>query len=54
MYGDICCSNEACPHLNDIGCCTDINAKCDYSKQRNNALLNYMLDDDKSVELELK
>ena len=54
MTGEVCCSNENCPYINDIGCCTDINAKCDYSKQRNEALLHYMFDDDRTVEFELK
>ena len=36
----------------DIGYCTDINAKCEYSKQRNDALLHYMFDGDKKVEFE--
>lgn len=53
MTGDICCSNEECPHLNDIGCCTDINAQCKYSKQKSDTLLHYAFEDDKEVEIEL-
>lgn len=52
-FGDICCINEECPHINDIGCCTDINAECKYSKQKSDALLHYAFEDDKEVEIEL-
>lgn len=54
MTGEVGCSNENCPNINDIGCCTDVNAKCEYSEQRNDALLHYMFVDDKSVEFELR
>ena len=37
MYGDVICNNEDCPYIDDIGNCTNINAKCKYEKQRNDA-----------------
>ncbi|WP_143318735.1 hypothetical protein [Clostridium sp. HBUAS56010] len=54
MKGDVCCTNTNCQHLNCVGCCTNVNAKCKYQNQRNDALLHYMFDDDKSVEFEIK
>ena len=54
MTGDVCCTKIDCPHINCVGCCTDINAKCEYSQQRNDALLHYMFDDDKEVEIQLR
>lgn len=54
MTGDICCSNEKCPHLNDIGYCTDINAQCKYSKQKVEAFLHYAFEGDKEVAIELR
>lgn len=35
MYGDVICDKEDCPFIDDIGNCTNINAKCEYEKQRN-------------------
>lgn len=56
MTGDICCTKDDCPHLNDIGYwyCTDINVTCEYSKQKSDALLHYSFDGDKEVEIELR
>lgn len=54
MYGDIICDNESCPYIDDIGNCTDINAKCKYKKQKGDAILNYAFADDKSVEFVFK
>lgn len=54
MTGDICCTKDDCPHLNDIGYCTDINVTCEYSKQKSDALLHYAFDGDKEVEIELR
>lgn len=54
MTGDICCANEDCPYINDIGCCTDINVQCKYSKQKSDAFLHYAFDGDKEVEIELR
>ena len=54
MTGDICCPNDTCPYVNDIGLCTDTNAKCAYEKNRNDALLKYMFEDDKEVTMELR
>lgn len=42
MFGDVCCPSDDCPHLDCIGRCTDINAKCAYEKQRREALLRCM------------
>lgn len=52
--GDVCCTKDDCPHINCIGCCTDINAECKYSSQRNDALLHYAFEDDKEVEIVLR
>lgn len=54
MYGDVICDNESCPYIDDIGNCTDINAKCKYEKQRNDAVLHYAFADDKPVEIVLR
>ncbi len=54
MYGDVICDNENCPYIDDIGNCTDINAKCKYEKQRNDAVLHYAFADDKPVEISLR
>lgn len=54
MTGDICCPKENCPYINDIGCCTEINAKCEYEKQRFDALLHYGFADDKPVTMEIR
>lgn len=54
MTGYICCSNEECPHLNDIGCCTDINVQCKYSKQKVDAFLHYAFEGNKEVAIELR
>jgi len=35
MYGDVICDKEDCPFIDDIGNCTNINAKCENEKQRN-------------------
>ena len=34
MTGDVCCTKEDCPHIDDMGICRNINAKCEYEKQR--------------------
>ena len=54
MYGDVICDNEGCPYIDDIGNCTDINAKCKYERQRNDAVLHYAFADDKPVTMELR
>ncbi len=51
MYGDVICDNENCPYIDDIGNCTDINAKCKYEKQRNDAVRHYAFANDKPVEI---
>lgn len=53
MNGDVCCPSDECPHLDCIGCCTDINAKCVYEKQRREALLQCMFDNDE-IEIGLR
>lgn len=46
MNGDVCCPSDDCPRLDCIGRCMDINAKCAYEKQRREALLQCMFDND--------
>lgn len=54
MTGDVCCTKEDCSNINDMGICRNINAKCEYEKQRYDALLHYGFADDKPVTMELK
>lgn len=54
MTGDVCCTKEDCPHINDIGMCENINARCEYERQRNDAILHYAFADDKPVTIELR
>lgn len=54
MAGDVCCTKEDCPFIDDIGICKNINAKCEYGKQRFDALLHYGFADNKPVTMELK
>lgn len=53
MTGDVCCTKEDCPYINDICFCTDVNAKCEYEKQKFDALLHYGFADNKPVTIEL-
>lgn len=54
MTGDVCCTKEGCQYIDDMGICRNINAKCEYEKERFNALLHYGFADDKPVTMELK
>lgn len=54
MTGDVCCTEENCPYIDDIGVCRNINAECKYKKQRYAGLLNYGFADDKPVTMELR
>ncbi|WP_024346873.1 hypothetical protein [Lacrimispora indolis] len=53
MNGAVCCPSDDCPHLDCIGRCTDINAKCVYEKQRHETLLQCMFDNDE-IGIELR
>lgn len=52
--GEVCCTKEDCPYIDDIGICKNINAKCEYEKQKFDALLHYGFVGDKSVTIELR
>lgn len=54
MTGDVCCTKENCPYIDDMGICRNIKAECKYEKQRYDGLLNYGFADDKSVTMELR
>lgn len=54
MTGDVCCTKENCPYIDDIGICRNVNVKCEYEKQRYDALLHYGFADDKPVTMELR
>ena len=54
MTGDVCCIKDDCPYIDDMGVCRDINANCEYEKQRYDALLQYGFAEDKPVTMELR
>lgn len=54
MTGDVCCKKEKCQHIDDMGICRNVNAKCEYEKHRYDALLHYGFADEKSVTMELR
>ncbi len=51
MTGDVCCTKNECPYIDDMGICRNVNAKCEYEKQRYDALLHYVFADDKPVDI---
>ena len=54
MTGDVCCTKEECPHIDDMGICRNVNTKCEYEKQRNDAVLHYAFANNKPVTMELR
>ena len=54
ITGNARCTNGDCPYIDDIGICRNINVKCEYEKQRYDALLHYGFADNKPVTMELR
>lgn len=54
ITGDVCCTKEDCPYIDDIGICRNKNVKREYEKQRYDALLCYGFADNKPVTMELR